>query len=634
VAPDDERLLKLASSISDGSPVDWDDPDSAGLPGDEPGLIAELRSLAAIAEFQRRPTPLEVVRPAARFGHLEIIETIGTGSFGEVFRARDVRLDREVALKMMEAAPAFPRTGSPDVHDRVLREARHMARVRHENVVAVYGAEINAGRVGIWMELVTGRTLSDIVRNHGRFSAREAASAGAVLCRALAAVHGAGLLHLDLKPRNIMREEGGRLVLMDFGMGQELFGPPTGAGIGGTPAYMAPERLDGSPPTPVSDLYSLGVVLYFLVTGTVPVDGTTLAELYEAHDKGRVRRLRDVRPDLPAGFVNVVERATDPDPAARYSTAGEMEKALAALPDGDGGSARAGEAHARTGRRPSFFLILAFAIPALFLLAMGARRFLPWPDPTGSRTAETSGPATGAAGTMREADQPLAGNASPPAGIPGTGVPAAPREGTTLAPGGSSLSAAAGAPYTIEASFHRGDDLTRPLQAGDQVGVGDSLSLSIQASEPLHVYVINEDDKGDAYLLFPLPGFQPSNPVPAARTSVLPGSRDGRRYFWQVTSAGGREHFLVVASRERLKELEADLLALARPAAGAPLEYARLSDASRRRLRGVGGLVEAPSREDGSADVPLFELARGLQPGAEAARGVWIRRIDLENPAR
>src|SRR6185503_17344249 len=104
---------------------------------------------------------------------------------------------------------------------------------------------------------------SDVVTDGGRLSAREAASIGVVLTRALAAVHGAGLLHLDLKPRNVMREEGGRLVLMDFGMGQDLRRSEGEAGIGGTPVYMAPERLDGQAPTAAADIYSLGVLLYF-----------------------------------------------------------------------------------------------------------------------------------------------------------------------------------------------------------------------------------------------------------------------------------------------------------------------------------------------------------------------------------
>ena len=143
---------------------------------------------------------------------------MGAGAFGAVYRATDQKLQREVALKLLP---------SPDP-DRVLKEARLLARVRHPNVVAVYGADYLENRVGIWMELVKGHTLEELLRTHGLFGAREAALVGLDLCRALAAVHRAGLMHGDVKAHNVMREEGGRTVLMDFGTGKDLRTDPSG----------------------------------------------------------------------------------------------------------------------------------------------------------------------------------------------------------------------------------------------------------------------------------------------------------------------------------------------------------------------------------------------------------------------
>ena len=148
------------------------------------------------------------------------------------------------------------------------------------------------------MELIRGRTLEDELKTRGAFSAEEARLIGLDLCRALAAVHEAGLVHRDVKTQNVMREQGGRIVLMDFGAGIA-----TEAGVqrdvAGTPMYLAPEVYAGHQASRVSDIYSLGVLLYHLVTGVYPVSGRNRSAIAEAHSEGRIKRLRDARPDLP-----------------------------------------------------------------------------------------------------------------------------------------------------------------------------------------------------------------------------------------------------------------------------------------------------------------------------------------------
>ena len=229
-------------------------------------------------------------------------------------------------------------------------------------MATVYGADHIGGRVGLWMELVKGRTLAELLRTHGPFSAREAALIGLDLCRALAAVHGAGLLHGDIKAHNVMREEGGRTVLMDFGTGKELTLDRGGRNAGpvndfaGTPLYLAPEVFEGQPRTKATDIYSLGVLLYHLVTDSYPVEGRTREDVQAAHRRQERHHLRDIRPDLPEEFVQAVQRALDPNPRHRYQGAGAFESALARLlgatPEIEREWLTVNVRRARAGRRP------------------------------------------------------------------------------------------------------------------------------------------------------------------------------------------------------------------------------------------------------------------------------------------
>src|SRR5262249_33548864 len=153
---------------------------------------------------------------------------------------------------------------APALSGQIVSEARLLARVRHENVVTVYGADVVNGQVGLWMELIHGRRLDALVATDGPFVAQDAAKIGVALCGALAAVHQAGLLHRDVKAQNVMREARGRVVLMDFGAGRELMDET--AHPVGTPVYLAPEVLAGQPASIQSDIYSLGVLLFFLTS--------------------------------------------------------------------------------------------------------------------------------------------------------------------------------------------------------------------------------------------------------------------------------------------------------------------------------------------------------------------------------
>jgi serine/threonine protein kinase len=263
------------------------------------------------------------------WGRLQLLERIGSGAFGDVYRAYDTHLQQEVALKLSNS------DRWPNAH--ALRESRNLARVRHPNVVALHDAATSEGRVGFWMELIRGATLSELLRNCGSFSAREATIIGEDLCRAVAAVHAAGLIHGDIKAQNVMREHGGRVVLMDFGASQGFDENSHELGrLTGTPVYLAPEVLNGGDPTVATDIYSLGVLLFHLVTCDYPVQKASVEELREAHRRGWLRRLDDLRPGLPDIFVTAIERALVADPDKRYGSADDMlatlSQVLARLP--------------------------------------------------------------------------------------------------------------------------------------------------------------------------------------------------------------------------------------------------------------------------------------------------------------
>jgi serine/threonine protein kinase/tetratricopeptide (TPR) repeat protein len=393
---DDRALADLAASVADGSEVDWRSAESqAG--GTNLRLVRHLRLVENIASLYRsipadaadeepainnlRSSPGEAEPEGPRWGQLVMIERIGQGTSCEVFRAWDSELHREVALKLLHDV-GFGGPAGTSTHDRVLNEARRLARVRHPHVVQVYGAEEHDGRVGLWMELVRGESLEHIVHARGPFGPREAAVVGQDLCAALAAVHGAGLVHRDVKAQNVLRESGGRTVLMDFGTGEELGDAKATARMAGTPLYLAPEIFAGQPASVQSDLYGLGVLLFYLVTGQFPVTAGSIEQLARAHAHKQMRRLRDLRPDLPSPFVRAVERALEHDPATRYSTAGEME---AALRDGADGFPTSGVAASTRSisKWPALAPWIAVAVAVIAIVAA-----IVW-----SRTANRFGPA-------------------------------------------------------------------------------------------------------------------------------------------------------------------------------------------------------------------------------------------------
>jgi tetratricopeptide (TPR) repeat protein len=320
----------VLEALVDGTPVEWPAAPAVADPTLERGLrrlieVARLhRTLSTLSstgpDVPRRQT-LPPLAPGEHWAHLRVLGLLGTGGQAIVYHAWDPRLEREVALKLLSA-----RDGA-----HALREARMLARVRHPNVVSVHGAETLAEVTGIWMERLEGTTLAAEVVRRGPLPIDEVVDIGVVLCGALAAVHDAGLLHRDVKAQNVCRDTGGRLVLMDFGTARHSTrdGVPRGTDLTGTPLYLAPEVLGGAEASVQSDLYSLGVLLFHLLTGCFPVTASTVAALRRQHERRERTRLADMRPGVPDSVADVFERALAATPGERFADARAFGAALA-----------------------------------------------------------------------------------------------------------------------------------------------------------------------------------------------------------------------------------------------------------------------------------------------------------------
>jgi hypothetical protein len=340
-----KALDDAADLVADGMAIDWEALARSATTHDERVEIECLRIIDALARAHKsgdwdalgppHPQPVRQDSPAgaqaaaaagaSTWGRFRLLQEVGAGAFGSVHRAWDPDLERELAIKILHR-----HVDDADLRGRILHEGRALARVRDPHVVSVLGVESVDDQVGLCMEFVEGDTLDALLRTHGTLNAGEAALWGQDVCRALSAVHLAGFVHRDVKPRNVMRDRTGRIVLMDFGTGQDLYRLTAEDRwrIAGTPPYMAPEVLAGQPATVASDVYSVGVLLYHLVTATYPVEGRTLDEIKAAHMQGRRTPLGERRPDLPLSFRQIVDRAVSARPDDRWSSSAAMLDAL------------------------------------------------------------------------------------------------------------------------------------------------------------------------------------------------------------------------------------------------------------------------------------------------------------------
>ena len=293
-------------------------------------------------------------------GHYRIIHKLGAGGMGEVYRARDARLERDVALKVLAAETLTDESA----RSRFRKEALALGRLNHPNIGTVHDFDTQHGVDFIVMELVAGESLNDTTRR-GPMPEAEVVSIGVQVASALEEAHERGIVHRDLKPGNIIVTARGQAKVLDFGLARlvahtdELTATETSYHLAGTLAYMSPEQLRGQPADARSDIWALGVVLYEMSAGVRPFTGQTQ---YEVSSGVLHKEPTPLPPKVPVWLRGVINRCLEKDPARRYQRAGEVRAALEA--------ARTGAVTARWTPRPRGPRALALGVAVVALLSL------------------------------------------------------------------------------------------------------------------------------------------------------------------------------------------------------------------------------------------------------------------------
>ncbi len=311
--------------------------------------------------------------------HYKILQKLGSGGMGDVYLAKDVQLDREVALKVLPPDLAE----NEERRSRFQREAKAVAALNHPHIVTVHSVEEAEGVHFITMELVRGKTLSEVIPRKG-LSLAKFFEIAIPLADAVAAAHEKGILHRDLKPDNLMLSDEGRLKILDFGLAKlkpeagvsGISEQPTNARteegrIVGTVAYMSPEQAEGKTLDSRSDIFSLGIVLYEMATGERPFHGETTASVLSSILKDTPKSVTELNPALPSLLGRIVRRCLVKDPEHRYQTAKDLRNELQELKrEVDSGELQEGVAPRKSATVPKWMLA------AVGLLAVGVVLYL------------------------------------------------------------------------------------------------------------------------------------------------------------------------------------------------------------------------------------------------------------------
>ena len=266
------------------------------------------------------------------YGRYEVLEEIGAGAMGAVFKGRDPVMDRVVAIKTIHAS-ALVGPMAEQYRERFTREARAAGRLAHPGIVTVFDAGVEGETPYLVMEYVPGRTLEEVLHSGEHYPIDKVCEIGQQLAEALAYAHANGVIHRDIKPANIqLTGTPERAKVMDFGVAKLTQAQVTSTGtLLGTPAYMAPEQFTGMPLDGRSDLFSLGVILYWMATGDKPFSGDTITAVSYKIVHTEPIAPRQLNPGLPQGLETVILKCLAKDPAARHQTGDELAADLAAL---------------------------------------------------------------------------------------------------------------------------------------------------------------------------------------------------------------------------------------------------------------------------------------------------------------
>jgi eukaryotic-like serine/threonine-protein kinase len=481
-----QRTEDLFTALADGQPTS---------PGETPGdpkaesirLLTDVRNVFR-EQLQARQPP-DTSAPQFTWGELRVFEALGQGGYGKVYRAHDPWLARDVALKLF----------ATDVGggSQLIEEARLLGGLRHPNVLLIHGAAVHAGRAGYWSEWVRGQTLAHLIERDGAFSIEESLRVARDLASALNAVHRIGLVHADVKAENVMRESGGRVVLMDFGASGSVGSLAARLLVSGTPRYLAPEVLSGEPIGASSDWYAFGVLLYLMLAGEFPFPSMPYDALCEAK-RLPPPSLLTKRSDLPASMAIWVDsliavqpgQRPNPNDIARFLTASRGQYDNDRVNDAvrDPETPKKTSSSQMLNRRAWLGLAIAASFAVAAIAAWFGMRAPPW-DASAEFLRVSGG----------------------------------------------------------------GDEL---LAADAELALKDRFYLRMHSNRPSFVYVLNEDADGIATVLFPTA--EDANPVPAGVDLRLPGNAQSG-LAWQVTTDSDHEEFVVISAIQALPALEQEL---------------------------------------------------------------------------
>jgi serine/threonine-protein kinase len=290
----------------------------------------ETSTMPAALDAEADPVKWEQLLRRALGDDYELLSPLGTGAFGRVYRARDLALEREIAIKVLHPSLHTDRA----VVERFRQEAQFAAQVRHPHIVDVFDTGGRAGLLWYVMAYVPGENLGQHVRRHGPLPVDRAVEILRQALSALAHAHDQGLVHRDLKPENILVEPGGQIQITDFGLALALEGSDDRrhASHSGTPEFAAPEQLLGEPVDHRADLYSLTMVIIYALTGKLPFGGGSIESVLARQTLGEIPDLRTARPEVPDELVRVLVRGAARDPKDRFESAvayaEEMERAV------------------------------------------------------------------------------------------------------------------------------------------------------------------------------------------------------------------------------------------------------------------------------------------------------------------
>ena len=299
------------------------------------GCGAKLDAAKDLSLFQTETlqTPIKELTSGSTFaGRYQVIEEIGKGGMGEVYKVLDTRIKEKVALKLIRPEVASDR----QTIERFSNELRLARKIRHKNVCGMYDLGEAEGSLFITMEYVHGEDLKSMIRMSGSLSLGMLLSVGQQICDGLAEAHSIGVVHRDLKPQNIMIDKNGNAKIMDFGIARSvrekgITGPSV---LIGTPQYMSPEQAEGREVDHRSDIYSLGVILYEMATSRVPFEGETALAIAMKHKTEIPKNPKQLNPSLPDDLSGVILKCLEKEKARRYQSAADLRSELEKIEKG------------------------------------------------------------------------------------------------------------------------------------------------------------------------------------------------------------------------------------------------------------------------------------------------------------